>query len=155
MNQLVAPTNFITSISLRLANMAVRMVFQISSADANSSTSAITSVRGPKKLFSSPSTATASSGVFTSMTLGSWVTRSFRDFNASPLLELTGLSLNEDGMMSGVKASRKVSSAANTFWASAYVHASSQYSTVSISVSCASSWARMNSTSSTEAPCLT
>ncbi|CAB4871773.1 unannotated protein [freshwater metagenome] len=29
MNQFVAPTSFITSISLRLANIAVRIVFQI------------------------------------------------------------------------------------------------------------------------------
>ena len=37
MNQLVAPTNFITSISRRRANMAVRTVFKMSSAEAASS----------------------------------------------------------------------------------------------------------------------
>ena len=38
MNQSVAPTSFITSISRRRANMAVRIVFQISRTAANSST---------------------------------------------------------------------------------------------------------------------
>ena len=36
MNQSVAPTSFITSISRRRANIAVRIVFQISSTAANS-----------------------------------------------------------------------------------------------------------------------
>ena len=36
MNQLVAPTSFITSISRRRANIAVRIVFQISSTAATS-----------------------------------------------------------------------------------------------------------------------
>ena len=35
MNQSVAPTSFITSISRRRANIAVRIVFQISRPDAN------------------------------------------------------------------------------------------------------------------------
>ena len=48
MNQLVAPTSFITSISRRRANIAVRIVFQISRTDANSSTPDITYVRTPK-----------------------------------------------------------------------------------------------------------
>ncbi|MEZ5251328.1 MAG: hypothetical protein R2713_19550 [Ilumatobacteraceae bacterium] len=38
MNQFVAPTSFITSISRRRANIAVRIVFQMSSTAENSST---------------------------------------------------------------------------------------------------------------------
>ena len=40
MNQLVAPTSFITSISRRRANMAVRMVFQIRMSEPSRSASA-------------------------------------------------------------------------------------------------------------------
>jgi hypothetical protein len=42
MNQLVAPTSFITSISRRRANMAVRMVLRISRLDATSRNTANT-----------------------------------------------------------------------------------------------------------------
>ena len=56
MNQLVAPTSFITSISRRRANIAVRIVFQINRTAANSSTPDITYVRTPKNDLSLPST---------------------------------------------------------------------------------------------------
>ncbi len=56
MNQLVAPTSFITSISRRRANIAVRIVFQINRIEANKSTPDITYVRTPKNDLSLPST---------------------------------------------------------------------------------------------------
>ncbi len=44
MNQFVAPTSFITSISRRRANIAVRIVFQISTTATTSSTTDATIV---------------------------------------------------------------------------------------------------------------
>ncbi len=52
MNQSVAPTSFITSISLRRAKIAVRIVFQISRIAASSRNTDSSSRRNPKKLWS-------------------------------------------------------------------------------------------------------
>ena len=51
MNQSVAPTSFITSISRRRANIAVRIVFQISRIAASSSRIDRISVYRPTKFF--------------------------------------------------------------------------------------------------------
>ena len=52
MNQFVAPTSFITSISRRRANIAVRIVFQISRMAASSRKIDSSRSRNPKKLCS-------------------------------------------------------------------------------------------------------
>ena len=54
MNQSVAPTSFITSISRRRANIAVRIVFQISRIAANSRVTDRITVYSPTKPCSLP-----------------------------------------------------------------------------------------------------
>ena len=135
MNQLVAPTSFITSISRRRANIAVRIVFQISRIEANSSTPDITSVRTPKKLFSLLSTAIWSVGKAHLVDLGQLGERVRQRCAATRRIwSLSiGSTLKYDGTFSSERNCQRLGVAGEQLVGLRQRARSSQYSTFSIS----------------------
>ena len=101
MNQFVAPTNFITSISRRRANIAVRMVFQMRPIATASSTSDMMSVTVRTKPESVEMTSNSSSASATASTPGSvryWSAR----LRTRLVSSVIGTTLNCVGIVSGV-----------------------------------------------------
>ena len=126
MNQSVAPTSFITSISRRRAKIAVRIVFQISSTAANSRKPDSSSKRNPKKLCSCEIRLIWSSANFTSYTLGSSsnAVESWRSRSMS--VPSVGTALNCVVMLLSSSRSRTPGSPASTRSASSSEHVASQ-----------------------------
>ena len=102
MNQFVAPTSFITSISRRLANIAVRIVFQISSTVAASRASGDGQQRaGPKKLRRARRVSICWPGKATLCTFGSPFTVLANWVSTSVFWVSLGTTLKNDGILSG------------------------------------------------------
>ena len=106
MNQLVAPTSFITSISRRLANIAVRIVFQIRSTVAASRARAMASNRGLKKLRRARSVSICWPGKATLCTFGSPFTVLANWVSTSVFWVSLGTTLKNDGILSGPSCDR-------------------------------------------------
>ena len=126
MNQSVAPTSFITSISRRRANIAVRIVFQISRMAANSRVIDRITVYRPTKPLSLEITSSCSSASTMFDTLGSSrsVSRSWRSVSTS--VASVGTTLYCVGMFVSLSSSSVAGSPASSRWASASEHAVSQ-----------------------------
>ena len=126
MNQLVAPTNFITSISRRRANIAVLMVFQMRATATPKSTTDITMVTVRTKPDNVEMTWNSSSASETPSTLGRprYCSAKLRTSAASPV---SGTTLNCVGIVSGVSKLSKVGSPVKMTFASSKLAALSRY----------------------------
>ena len=125
-NQLVAPTSFMTSISRRRANMAVLMVFQMRATATPKSTTDMTMVTVRTKPDKVEIIWNSSSASETPSTFGSprYCSAKLRTRAASPV---SGTTLNCVGIVSGVSKLNKVGSPVKMTLASSKLAALSRY----------------------------